>query len=111
LARLAVAAVVGVAAGAVVGFFLGDWPESVGGGAGGLAGAVGVGGIVGGALRTGGTRGGTAALMGIGALGVAALALLPGVGYLEAVVLPALGLRLRRRAPKRYAGLRTLADR
>jgi hypothetical protein len=31
------------------------------------------------------------------------------VGYLEALALPALALRLRRRAPERYAGLRTLA--
>jgi len=33
----------------------------------------------------------------------------PFVGYLEAVVLPALGLRLRSREPERHAGLRTLA--
>jgi hypothetical protein len=33
----------------------------------------------------------------------------PALGYLEAVALPALAARLRRRSPERYAGLRTLA--
>ena len=45
----------------------------------------------------------------LAALVVAALALIPGVGYLEALVLPALGARLRRRGGERYAGLRILA--
>jgi hypothetical protein len=40
---------------------------------------------------------------------VAALAFVPVVGYLEALALPAFAARLRRRAPERYAGLRTLA--
>ncbi|MDX6442626.1 MAG: hypothetical protein QOE43_2355, partial [Gaiellaceae bacterium] len=31
------------------------------------------------------------------------------LGYLEALALPVLAARLRRRAPERYAGLRTLA--
>jgi hypothetical protein len=43
------------------------------------------------------------------ALVVAGLAWIPAVGYLEALALPALAARLRRRAPERYAGLRTLA--
>ena len=51
----------------------------------------------------------TAFLVVLGALIAAALAFVPGVGYVEAVVLPALGMRLRRRSGKRYAGLRTLA--
>jgi hypothetical protein len=49
------------------------------------------------------------ALLALAALAVAGLAFVPAVGYLEAVVLPALGLRLRRREPERHAGLRTLA--
>ena len=57
----------------------------------------------------GGTRIATALLVVIGAVVVAALAFVPVVGYLEALALPALGMRLRRRAGKRYAGLRTLA--
>ena len=50
-----------------------------------------------------------ALLVVIGAVVVAALAFVPVVGYVEALALPALGMRLRRRAGKRYAGLRTLA--
>ena len=42
-------------------------------------------------------------------LGFAALAFVPVLGYLTAVALPGLAARLRRRAPERYAGLRTLA--
>jgi len=33
----------------------------------------------------------------------------PFLGYLEALALPALAARARRREPERYAGLRTLA--
>jgi hypothetical protein len=40
---------------------------------------------------------------------LAALAWIPIVGYLEAVVVPALAARLRGRMPERYAGLRSLA--
>jgi hypothetical protein len=64
---------------------------------------------VSGTLRRGGTRGGTAALLAAVALVGAALAFVPAVGYLEAVAVLALGLRLRRRAPERHAGLRSLA--
>ena len=45
----------------------------------------------------------------LGAAVVALLAFVPGLGYLEAIAVPVLGMRLRRRAGKRYAGLRTLA--
>jgi hypothetical protein len=37
------------------------------------------------------------------------LAWIPVVGYLEAALVPAFATRLRRRAPERYAGLRSLA--
>ena len=40
---------------------------------------------------------------------IGALALIPVVGYLEAAALPVIGARLRTRAPKKYAGLRSLA--
>jgi len=43
------------------------------------------------------------------ALAVAALAFVPVLGYVEAVLAPVLGDRLRRRASGRYAGLRVLA--
>ena len=59
--------------------------------------------------RVGGTRGGTALLVAGAAVIAAALAWIPVVGFVEAVALPALAVRLRRRAPERYAGLRTLA--
>ena len=106
---LLVALIVGAAAGAAIGFGIDDWDEALGGGLGGVAGAVGAGELVPGTLRRGGTRAGTAALFVLGGLGVAALGFAPGVGYAEAVLLPALAVRLRRRSAGRYAGLRTLA--
>jgi hypothetical protein len=99
------AAAIGVALGIV----LADVEEAVAGGIGGLLGAVGSAQLVKGALGRGGTRAATAFFVLLGAVVVALLALVPGVGYLVAVVVPALGLRLRRREGKRYAGLRTLA--
>ena len=62
-----------------------------------------------GTLRRGGTTVGTGILIGLVGLGIAALALIPVIGYLEAVALPALAARAHRREPERYAGLRTLA--
>jgi ammonia channel protein AmtB len=87
----------------------GGWIDRLGGILGGLAGVLGAAPVVGGALRRGGTRGGTATLVGGAAVVVAAAAWIPVVGYLEAVALPALATRLRRTRPERYAGLRTLA--
>ncbi len=97
------------AAGVGIGFVVENWDEALGGALGGLLGAVGGAQIVRGALRRGGTRGGTAILVALAALVTAGLAFVPVVGYLEAVALPALAARLRRRAPERYAGLRSLA--
>ena len=65
--------------------------------------------IVAGTLRRGGTRGGTATLFAGAALVAAGVAFVPAAGFLEAVVVPGLALRLRRTQPERYAGLRTLA--
>jgi|SRR4051812_33491107 hypothetical protein len=109
LPRWVVAAVLGAVAGAVIGFFAVGWPEAVGAAAGGVSGALGAGPVIAGALRRGGTRGGLTVFAAVGAFAVAALALVPVLGYLEAVALPALGRRLRSRTPERYAGLRTLA--
>jgi hypothetical protein len=47
--------------------------------------------------------------VGLGSLVVAALALVPFVGYVEAVALPVATRRASKRRPERYAGLRTLA--
>jgi hypothetical protein len=103
------AAAIGVAAGIGVGQLVGGWAESAGGGSGGLLGAVSSVPIVAGALRGGGTRLGVAAIVALAGLIVAALGFVPGLGYAEAVVAPALALRLRRRGGGRYAGLRILA--
>jgi hypothetical protein len=113
-AALIAAAVVALAAGAGIGIAVdgrrpGGWGDVLAGVLGGLAGVLGAAQVVRGALRRGGTRGGTAALVAGGALVLAALALVPVLGYLEALALPALAARLRKRAPERYAGLRTLA--
>jgi hypothetical protein len=102
-------ALTGAAAGFAVGYAIGGWHEAIAGGAGGTLGAIAGAVLVAGTLARGGTRGGTAALLGAGALILAALALVPAVGYLEAVAVPMLVGRARRLRPGRYAGLRTLA--
>jgi hypothetical protein len=105
-----VAVLIGAVLGALAGWELGGWGEIVGGAVGGIAGAAAAGRLLQGALRTGGTRGGTAVLLGVAAVVLAALALVPALGYVELVAVPALAVRLRRRTPERYAGLRSLAD-
>lgn len=110
---VAAAAAVAVLLGAGLGYGVdalrpGGVADIAAGAVGGLLGLLGAVQIATGALRRGGTRGGTATLLGGGAFIVAGIALIPIAGYLEAVALPALGLRLRRARPERYAGLRTL---
>jgi hypothetical protein len=105
----AVAIVLAAGCAAVVGVLVWGWGEAIGGVAGGVLGAVAAEQILGGARRRGGTRGGLALIVTVVAAVVAALAIAPVVGYVEAILLPALAMRLRRRAPDRYAGLRTLA--
>jgi hypothetical protein len=105
LAGLAVADVATVA----IGLVFGQWDEAVGGAVGAACGAIGSAPLVRGTLRRGGTRGGTALLLAVAALVGAALAFVPVLGYLEALAVPALGARLRSRAPDRHAGLRSLA--
>jgi hypothetical protein len=109
-----VAAVVSAAAGVGIGFAIdswkpGGWGDVAAGAVGGLLAALGAAVIVRGAIRRGGTRGGTAILVALVAVGVGIFAWAPVVGYLEALALPAFAARLRRRQPERYAGLRTLA--
>jgi hypothetical protein len=98
-----------IAAGAGVGYAIGGWQEAVAGGVGGGLGTLVAARLVLGTLKRGGTRGGTAVLVGLGGLMLAALALVPAVGYLEAVALPALAARARGRQVERVAGLRSLA--
>lgn len=103
-----VALPVSVAIGVAIGFFWKGWPEAIAAGVGAVLGAFGAAPIVSGALRRGGDRLGTQLIVGVAALGLVGIAFVPVLGYLEALALPALGLRLRRRAPDRHAGLRTL---
>jgi hypothetical protein len=109
LRRAPVALVVAAAVAVAIGFAFGQWDEAVGGLAGAVCGALGSAPLVAGTLRRGGTRGGTATLLALAALAGAALAFVPVVGYLEALAVPVLGVRLRRRAPDTHAGLRSLA--
>lgn len=106
---LLLAAAAGAAAGAALGIALAGTEEAVGGGVGGLAGAIGAGVLLRGALTRGGARVATGGLLIVAALLFALLALVPGLGYLQAVVLPALAARMRRAGSRRYAGLRILA--
>ena len=71
------AIILGTVAGAALGFAFSDWPQVVGGAVGGLLGAAGAAQIVAGTLRRGGTRAGTAVLLAVGALALAALAFVP----------------------------------
>ena len=107
--RLVVGLVVAAVIAAAIGLAVLGWPEAVGGAVGGICGSAGAAPIVAGALRRGGTRGATATLLGLASLLGAGFAFIPVVGYLEALAVPVLGLRARRRTPDRHAGLRTLA--
>jgi hypothetical protein len=104
-ASLVLAAGIGVA----IGFALGQWDEALGGGVGGALGALGSAQLVSGTMRRGGARFGIAVFVGLASLVLAAIAWIPIVGYLEVALVPALAVRLRGRAPERYAGLRSLA--
>jgi hypothetical protein len=107
--RLVVGAVIAVVAAAAIGFLIWGWGEAIGGAVGALCGSAGAAPLVTGALRRGGTRAGTAVLLGGVSLVGVALAFIPVVGYLEAIAVPVLGLRVRSRTPDRHAGLRSLA--
>lgn len=104
-----VGALVGAAAGASLGIAIGDTAEVVAGGIGGFLGAMAAAALVHGALRRGGTRLGVAAYVGVLGLLICVLALIPVVGYVEAVAMPLLAARMRGREAARFAGLRTLA--
>lgn len=103
------AVIIAAGGGILIGLGLGDWGEAIGGAIGGVLGVGGSAQFVQGALRRGGTQLATAIWIALGAVLIGALALIPVVGYLEAAALPLIGARLRTRAPKKYAGLRTLA--
>jgi hypothetical protein len=105
----AVALLLAAVGGALVGLAIDNLDELAGGAVGGIAGALGGLLFATGALRRGGTRGGTATLFAAGGVVIAALAFVPIVGYLEPLVALLGARRTRRRAGERYAGLRILA--
>jgi hypothetical protein len=107
--RFAIAAVLGAAIGAGLGVAFAGIEDAIAGGVGGVLGAAGARQLVSGTVRRGGTRAATAVLTALAGLVLALLAFVPVLGFLEGVAVPALGLRLRRREPARYAGLRSLA--
>src|SRR5438105_1979795 len=82
---LGAALVVGAAAGVLGGIVIGGAWEVVAGGIGGFLGALSAAAVVAGALRRGGTRAGLALFVGLGGVLVAALAVIPAVGYVEAL--------------------------
>jgi hypothetical protein len=103
------AALVALAVAGLLAWLVFDWKSAIAGAVGGALGGYGAGVFASGAVRRGGTAGGTALLL-AGAAAVAfALALIPVVGFFEAIAIPALALRARQRAGEKYAGLRTLA--
>ena len=109
LRRLPVALAVAAVVGAVIGLLVWGWPQAIGGAIGAACGVAGAMPLVVGTLRRGGTRGGDQRTDAEQGGRSAALAFVPILGYLEAVVVLVLGARLRRRAPQTHAGLRTLA--
>ena len=103
------AALAAAALGAIIGFLVGDAPETIAGGVAGFVGAVSAAAVALGGFRRGATRLGVAVFLCLGGLLVSVVALIPLAGYVEAVVLPLAAVRLRARRPARFAGLRTLA--
>lgn len=99
------ALIVGVGAGLLVN----GWTGVGGGVVGGVIGSISAAAIVRGANRRGATLGGTALLLIGAAIAVGLLALIPAVGYLEALLMPVIAARRARQGPDRYAGLRSLA--
>src|SRR5690242_7072138 len=81
---LTAALVLAAGAGVAIGFALGQWDEALGGGVGGVLGAIGAAQLVTGTIRRGGGRFGIAVFVGLAAFGLAAIAWIPIVGYLEA---------------------------
>jgi hypothetical protein len=103
------AAVIGAVLGGAIGLGIGETAETIAGAVGGALGALSAAVAVLGALGRGATRFGVGAYMGaVGAL-ICLLALVPLAGYVLAVALPLLAVRMRGRQAARFAGLRSLA--
>jgi len=94
---------------APAGLLVNGWIGAGGGVVGAMIGAASAAAIVRGAKLRGATLGGTAFLLLGAAVVVGLLALIPTVGYFEAIVLPVVAVRRARGGPEKYAGLRSLA--
>jgi hypothetical protein len=105
----AASAAVALVLGAVLGWVLIGWKGAVAGAIAGLLSGFGAGTLARNALRRGGTPVGTAILFGAAGVAAFALSLIPILGFIEALAIPAVALRSRQRADEKYAGLRTLA--
>jgi hypothetical protein len=103
------AALVALVAGALVGWLVFDWKAAIAGGIVGALSGFGAGTFARGAVKRGGTSGGTATLLVGAGLVAFVLSFIPIVGFLEGIAIPVLALRARQRAGEKYAGLRTLA--
>ena len=104
------AAVLSAVLAGVLAWLVFGWAAAVAGVIGGALGGAGATTLVRGSLRRGGTPGGTAVIFGLFGVAAFLFALVPLVGYLEAIALPVVAARARRRAGEKYAGLRSLAD-
>jgi hypothetical protein len=104
-----VGAIVGMGLGVLVGLAIGQTEEAVACAAGAVVGSLAAAVAVRGAFRRGATRFGTGAYLSAVGILVALLALVPIVGYVLAVAVPVLAVRMRGRQAARFAGLRTLA--
>ena len=93
----------------MIGWLVFDWKAGLVGAVAGVLSGFGAGTFARGAVRRGGTPGGTAVILVGAALLALALSLIPIVGFVEAIAIPVVGLRSRQRAGEKYAGLRTLA--
>jgi hypothetical protein len=98
-----------IAAGVTGGYLLAERAGAIAAAVGAVLGAIGATPVVRGTLARGGTRAGTAVIVAVAAVVLGALSFVPALGYLVALAVPTLGMRLRRRAGERHAGLRILA--
>jgi hypothetical protein len=95
--------------GLVAGLLVHGWLDVPGGVVGAMLGAISGSVVVRGAVRRGATLGATAMMFVGAAIAIAFVSIIPLVGYVLAVVVPAVAYRRVRSEPERFAGLRTLA--
>jgi hypothetical protein len=103
------AAAVALVLGGVLGWVIVDWKGAVAGAIAGALAGFGAATLARNALGRGGTPVGTAILFAAAGVIAFVVSLIPILGFVEAVAIPVVALRSRRRADEKYAGLRTLA--